>query len=100
MNYRDAIKEGDGQRVMTCWKYMMLLFKATNRQNYAIEAFHTLANCKLLPARQAHQLIWLRFINVHGNGIHGRNIPCDLHLNRLCKESVCHMAGMASYKVC
>ena len=58
LNYRDAIKEGDGERIMLCWKYFLPIFKATNRQNYAIEAFITLANCKVLPPRQAHQLIW------------------------------------------
>ena len=49
MNYRDSIKEGDGNRVILCWKYMLPIFKATNRKNYAIEAFYTLVNCKLLP---------------------------------------------------
>ena len=67
-------------------------------QNYAIEAFHTLANCKLLPPRQAHQLIWSRFVNIHGNGIAGHNIPCDLHLNRLCKDSVRHMGANKTEK--
>lgn len=58
------------------------IFKATSRQNYAIEVFITLANCKVLPPRQAQQLIWSQF---------GHNIPCDLyieHLNRMIKECV------------
>ena len=38
LNYRDAIKEGDGEWVILCWKYMLLIFKATNRSNYAVEA--------------------------------------------------------------
>ena len=89
LNYRDAIKEGDGQRVMLCWKYFLPIFKATNRQNYAIEAFITLANCKVLPPRQAHQLIWSRFVNARG--LPGHNILYDLyieHLNRMLKECV------------
>lgn len=62
MNYKDAIREGDGSRVMMIWKFLLPLFKATDRHNYAIEAFHTLANQKLLPERQAHQLTWSRFV--------------------------------------
>jgi L1 cell adhesion molecule like protein len=101
-NYRDAIKEGDGERVLLCWKYMLLLFKATNRHNYAIEAFHTLADVKLLPPRLSHQRIWSRFVNTHGNGIPGHNKPCDLHmehLNRLCKDCVYHLGANMTEKV-
>ena len=42
MEYTDAIHEGDGYRVLQCWKYMFLLFKATRHTNYAVEAFTTL----------------------------------------------------------
>ena len=82
MNYRDSIKEGDGNRVILTWKFMLPIFAATLRKNYAIEAFHTLSNCKLLPPRQAHQLVWSRFINVCNNTA-GCNIPCDLHNEHL-----------------
>ena len=88
INYRDAIKEGDGDRVKICWKYFIPIFKATNRRNYALEAFNMVADCKLLPPRQAHQILWSRFVNTHGKGISGNNIPCDLHIehmNRLLK---------------
>ena len=101
MSYNDAIKEGDGERVMICWKYMLLIFKATGRRNYSIEAFHTLSNYRLLPPRQAHQLVWSQFIIVHGNGIPGHNIPSDLHmehLNRLCKECIHHLGANKTEK--
>jgi len=94
LNYRDAVQEGDGERIMLCWKYFLLLFKATNRRNYAIEAFHTLANRKVLPPRLAHQLVWSRCINTHTNGKPGHNIPCDLyleHVNRVLKECIHHL---------
>ena len=89
MNYRDSIREGDGLRVMQVWKFMLPIFRATSRRNYAIEAFHILANVKLLPPRQAHQAIWSRFVNLQNKP--ASNIPCDLHnehLNRLCKGCV------------
>lgn len=86
----DGIKEGDGTRVLRCWRYFLLIFKCTGRVNYSIEAFTMLAQYHFLfSRRQAHQLIWGRFINVHG--LPARNIPCDLymeHLNRVCKNAV------------
>ena len=39
----DGIREGDGLRVLRCWRFLMLLFKACDRKNYAIEAFVLLA---------------------------------------------------------
>lgn len=98
LEFCDGIKEGDGFRILRCWKYMFLLFKASNRVNYAIEAFNLLAQYHfLLSQRHAHQLLWSRFINVHG--LPGRNIPCDLymeHLNRVCKDAVEHLKSNKS----
>ena len=68
----------------------MILFKATGHKNYAIEAFSLLAQHKwFLPPCQAMQLMYSRFINVHGRI--GHNVPCDLHmehLNRVAKLCV------------
>lgn len=90
LEYCDAIKEGDGFRVLRCWRYMLLVFKATGRTNYSIEAFTLLAQHDFLFSnRQKQQLLWGRFVNVHG--LPARNIPSDLymeHLNRVLKEAV------------
>ena len=87
MEYSDAIHEGDGFRVLTCWRYLLLLFKANQRKNYAIEALNLLAQYHyFFSQRQAEQLLWSRFVNVHG--LPGKNIPSDLfmeHLNKVCK---------------
>ncbi len=40
--FKDAIKEGDGDRCLCLWKYFLLVFKASGRKNYAKEAFHLL----------------------------------------------------------
>ena len=73
----------------------MLIFKATAHRNYALESFITLAQCEwFLPPRQAMQLKYSRFINVHGR--QGCNIPCDLymeHLNKLVKLCVQHLGA-------
>ncbi len=85
--YGDAIKEGDGSRILRCWQYLLPMFLSCGRCNYAIETMHTLMKHDyLLSSREANELLWGRFINVHG--LPARNIPNDLHnehLNRTCK---------------
>lgn len=98
LEFCDGIKEGDGNRVLRCWRYLFLLFKSTNRVNYCIEAFTLLAQYHFIfSQRQAHQLLWSRFVNIHG--LPARNIPCDLymeHLNRVCKDVVSHLKANKS----
>lgn len=90
LEFADGIREGDGIRVYRCWKYLLPIFKGSNRTNYSIEALTLLNQCEFkLTPRQSDELKWSRFINC--SGVQGRNIPCDLHLehmNRLCKEAV------------
>ncbi len=90
VQFCDAVKEGDGDRVIRVWKYLMLLYRASKRINYAFEAFTLLLEYHVSLAPQfAEQLKWSRFINVHGRP--GRNISCDLHmehLNRIAKTAV------------
>lgn len=91
-NLGDAIKEGDGERVIRCWKYFTFIFKSTGvtHKNYALAGLRLLASIKgLLTPAQAHELIWNRFVNKHG-GV-GRCIPRDLrneHLNKIVKEHI------------
>ena len=57
--FHDSIREGDGERILTYWKILLVVFKSSNNHNYAKEA-----------------------------GYQGKNIPCDLfmeHLNRRLK---------------
>ena len=87
-NFDDAIKEGDGDRILRCWKFMLLIFRAYKHTNYAFAAlqlfFYT--SC-ILSERMSHLLVWNRTVNNHGGK--GRNISLDLrleHLNNLLKE--------------
>ena len=86
----DAVREGDGLRVLRWWRFMLLIFKSTGRKNYCIEAFILLAQYQyLLNQRERQQLLYSRFINTHG--LPGKNISCDLfmeHLNRLLKDAI------------
>ena len=40
--FADAIREGDGNRVLRCWKYMLPIFSASGSRNYACEAANLL----------------------------------------------------------
>ena len=88
--FYDAMKEGDSQRVLRCWRFLLHIYKASNCTNYSIEALWLLLQYHfLLPTCQAQQLLNSRFINTCG--IVGHNIESDLHmehLNRLCKDAV------------
>lgn len=90
LNFRDAIKEGDGRRVLTMWKYMLPIFISTGRKNYAKETLLMLfKHTFLFSPRLSRQLMYSRFVNTHG--VIGKNIACDLHnehLNRLCKDVI------------
>lgn len=92
MEFRDAIREGDGSRILRCWRYFMILFKKTRRTNYSVEAFNLLAQYHfMLSPREAMQLLWSRTVNVHGRA--GRNIACDLHMEHLNREAKKGIAG-------
>ena len=84
--------EGDGGRVMQCWKLYMPHFIAAGHTKYALDALklQMQVNATLSP-NLAHQVMWNRFVNTRG-GL-GRNIPGDLHnehVNKLLKHHCEH----------
>ena len=89
-NFHDAWREGDGERLLRCWKFLLLHFKGNGRTKYAVEAVRLISQTSaLLSPRKAHQLIWNRTCNPKGG--HGNNIPLDLQnefMNRLFKDSI------------
>lgn len=90
LNFKDAVREGDGERVLLTWKYFLVMFRATGHRNYAMEALTLLTQCLVtLPPNLAEQVKWNRFINTHGHP--GQNITMDLfmeHLNRIIKTAI------------
>lgn len=89
LEFEDSIKEGDGPRVIRCWKFFLPIFKSSNRTKYALEAVKLLINLQMLPERLQQQIIWSRFVNTSGKA--AENKPCDLHmehLNRTAKEEL------------
>ena len=93
--FYDAIKEGDGDRVLRYWRFLLIIFKGTNHRNYAKEAVNLLYHYHyLLSNRQKKQFLWSRFINTKGGT--GNNIPCDLHMEHLNRRLKSVLHGMGS----
>ena len=90
LELRDAIHQGDGPRILCCWKFMLLYFKAYNHNKYALEAFWLLAFTNgAATSLVKQQITWARTVN-HKGGC-GKNIPVDLfneHLNRTLKDTL------------
>ena len=88
--FHDAIREGDGERILRYWKFLLVLFKSTNHRNYAKEAVNLLFQYYYkFSEREQAQLLWSSCINTRG--LPGYNIPCDLfmeHLNRRLKTVI------------
>jgi hypothetical protein len=78
-NHNDAIKLGDGPRLIRIYKYFCLYFKVSRCPKYAFAMLQLQAqvNCLLSP-RLAHSLIWNRFVNHHGKV--DTNHPMDLEI--------------------
>ena len=92
--FHDAVKEGDGDRVIRYWKVLMVLFKETGKRNYSKEAFLLILQLHSLSERAATEVKWSRFVNRRGQI--GCNIPCDLameHLNRRLKGIIRNMGA-------
>lgn len=82
LNMMDAVKEGDGERLMRLYQVALLFYKAYGHSQYAYSTLLlTLQLNTTLSPRMAHSLKWNRFWN--GRGGSGRNIPLDLHLEHM-----------------
>ena len=73
MNIQDAISEGEGGRVVRCWKFLLLYLKHDNgSQKYSLEVLYLMFQINgILSPRSAYQLIWNRFTKLrHGHAGH------------------------------
>ena len=93
MEFRDAWAEGDGERVLRCWRLFLPHFQVAGHTKYSLAAFTVQLQTKAtLSPNAAHQVMWHRFVNSKGGM--GKNIPCDLynkHVNRLVKYIIQNM---------
>ena len=53
INFFDAISEGDGQRVIRCWKFMLLFLRndGARSRKYALEALNLLCQVNFVTKR-------------------------------------------------
>ena len=100
LNFWDAISEGDGERIMRCWRFFLLYLRSDGQSTgkYSLEALYLICQINaLLSPQAAHRLIWNRSIkNKDGPG---GNIPLDLQLefyNRMMKSVVKNLGPNAS----
>ena len=82
-NFRDAISEGDGERIIRCWKFLLLHFDADGNSStkYTLEAlFLQFQQQTLLSPRQAYLQKCNRSANRHSSL--RKNVPFDLDLEQ------------------
>jgi L1 cell adhesion molecule like protein len=97
LEFKDSIRQADGDRDFIVRKYFLLSFKATKRTNYSIEAFTLLSQYHLILAPHlAEQLKWSRFINTQS--LLGHNISCDLHMEHLNRQAKIAIDGLGANK--
>ena len=98
LNFLDGISEGDGERVIRCWKFFLMYLKHQGANKYSLEALYLMFQINaILSPQAAHRLIWNRFIK-NKQGI-GGNIPLDLQLefyNKLVKDAIKKLGPHAS----
>lgn len=95
-----AWAEGNGERICTCWKFLLVHFHEGRRTKCAWEALRLQFQLRELSASVASQLKWGTFINYKGGP--GCNIPCYLHnkhINRTIKDIVKNMGGSQTEQV-
>lgn len=102
LNFWDGISEGDGERVIRCWKFFLLYLKhqGVSANKYALEALYLLFQIyALLSPQAAHRLIWNRTAKNKPGA--GGNIPLDLILeffNKFVKEAIKKLGPGATRK--
>ena len=85
-DFVDAVHEGDGLRVLHCYKYLLLIFKSSQYHNYYIEVFNLLHQYYYgLSPRLANELIWNQFINTHES--REKMLQME-HMNCIVKEAI------------
>lgn len=95
MELIDAWHEGNGERVLHCWKLFLPHFKVAGCTKFSLEALKLQFQSNyVFSPNLAHQVTWHRFVNVRGGACD--NIPCDLfneHMNKLLKYIIRNMGS-------
>ena len=98
MQMIDTVHEGDGDRLIAIFKYLLLMFKAkSNYSKYAIVTmrFITQVKCKLTE-QMAARVIYGRFSNQNGKPSH--NMETDIATEHTMKGTKVLINGMGANK--
>ena len=95
LNFLDSTSEGDGERTLRQYKYLMLLCRADGAHStkYALESLYQLLLVNgYLSESEAEVFTWNGTVNNRGGA--GKNIPFDLeveHSNNYIKQGINHL---------
>ena len=94
LNFLDSVSEGDGDRILRQYKYLMLLCRAdgSHSSKYALESLYQLLLVNGLSESEAGVFTWNRSVNNRGGA--GKNIAFDLeveHSNNYIKQGINHL---------
>ncbi|XP_032220244.2 uncharacterized protein LOC116603311 [Nematostella vectensis] len=82
----DAVKEGDGERLLRVWNFLTVFYQLHKYTKYALAALRLRASqLALLTPREAHRLKWNRFSSI--KGVQAKCISRDLRLEKINKVS-------------
>ena len=66
LEFNDTWHEGDGIRIIRCWRMFLPHFFESGRTKYSLETVRLQIQLQSLPSQLVHQIIWDRCINTHG----------------------------------
>ncbi len=93
----DAVKHGDGGRIIRVWKYFTLLYKKTGHHNYALAALKLQALLEaLLSEKKAHQLTWNRTMNPRPGVGHRKSLDLKCENLQLVAKTMLRNSGMVN----
>lgn len=97
MQVNDTVHEGDGDRNVINWKYLLWLLWLFKANKYAIEGmyFLTLVKC-LLTHQMSERVIWGRETNKKGKI--ATNMPNDLEMEHNIKDTKTMITAMGANK--
>ena len=82
MEFRDAWQEGDGERILRCWKLFMPHFKTAGCTMYSLEALKLQFQSTITSSPNlAHQITWNRFVNVKGGVATTSRATCSMSMS-------------------
>lgn len=93
--FNDAIKEGDGDRILDIYKMALLFYKAGGHSKYAyVVLLYITKVVAILSESDAQSLKWNRGFNKHGGK--GKNIPLDQEMEHRNKTVKTEWRGLGA----